>query len=952
MAIYKEDIVDINLETGNIHRSFLGRSIGTADSGADHFGVRVFRDGAAVSLSGVSVQGYFRDSHGNNIAITSGNSVSGNVATVVLPQACYNYEGQFVLAIKLVGGGVTGTVRIVDGVVDNTNTGGAVAPTSTVPTYQEVLALYEQAIAVVNNSVRYNEAQSLTDTQKAQARANISATSEEETAHLKIALDAIEKTVDFENVAITIKRKKYINISTLELVTDGSSQYWLSDPISVTPGDVYRITCEGYSIAAAYGFGNSGTIVSAYPSDTSNVAHTFKNKIIVVPDGVNQLYIADSDYGETITPKVEKAITLVVDSTLAIAGDAADAKATGDRVKSAKDIATIGLHALSPSAEQTAALTQTSDDQSVFFDYIPKGKYWFIIETDTAFTFTSFRFYQGGTSVVVVSDGGKADPNIPFIYNFDYSAGTVDLNRLRIYGVSAAANITLRFIEYNENRLGISNSIATTDYVGDFVTNKAANASWIDGKSIYAQSPQFIRTDANYSIQYLDVAKGDLIYIHFASADHVMSSSRYVLSERIIYGDGADQSWSDGIYAGGNGTEYIYIAEKSMKMTVCCEKNYKPNVYQYASKNNAHISDMSIRKFLRFPFNETTKKLAITKESYNGRDSSRPKPLTLLHFSDVHGNVANVAAIKEFKERYGSYLDDVICTGDMAPNYFSSYYPIFSRSGYQDILLAIGNHDVYGEYEEGYNEDAHPEDWATNPEKYAQYIAPSISEWGEVVQPENASTLGLCYYYKDYTSNEYGYRLIVLDAMAFDDTQYNWLVSALADAKSNNMTVVIAEHFAPIAGLQDVNGYDSPFMSMLTGMEMSYAVGKLTTSNGNSAVAAVDDFIGEDPVTHEKEGDFACWICGHMHYDQIARVVSHPNQIYIAVGSANTNAVWADQPRYKGTPSEDLFNIISIDPYLKVIKIQRIGATVDDWGRMHDYISINYQTGTMITTSK
>jgi len=146
MAVYKQNIVNINLNSGNVHRSFLQQSIGMADNQADRFGVRVFRDGTAVDLTGVSVQGYFRDPKGNNIAITSGNVVSGNEAVVVLPQACYTYEGQFTLAIKLVGGGVTGTMRIVDGIVDNTNTGSAVAPTGAVPTYQEILALYEDMV--------------------------------------------------------------------------------------------------------------------------------------------------------------------------------------------------------------------------------------------------------------------------------------------------------------------------------------------------------------------------------------------------------------------------------------------------------------------------------------------------------------------------------------------------------------------------------------------------------------------------------------------------------------------------------------------------------------------------------------------------------------------------------------------------------------------------------------
>ena len=66
---------------------------------------------------------------------------------MTLPQACYNYEGQFTLAIKLIGGGVTGTMRIVDGVIDNTNTGSAAAPTGTVPTYSEILSQYDAMVA-------------------------------------------------------------------------------------------------------------------------------------------------------------------------------------------------------------------------------------------------------------------------------------------------------------------------------------------------------------------------------------------------------------------------------------------------------------------------------------------------------------------------------------------------------------------------------------------------------------------------------------------------------------------------------------------------------------------------------------------------------------------------------------------------------------------------------------
>ena len=156
MAIYKSDIVDINLETGSIHRSFLNHTIGSGDNSANRFGVRTFRDGVPADLSGASCQAVFMNAAGVNISLTSYGTVSGNEAYVTLPQACYNVEGQFCLAIKLVQSGVTVTTRIVDGVVSNTGTTGSVAPTSSVPTYQEILSTYDAmtaATAAANTAI-------------------------------------------------------------------------------------------------------------------------------------------------------------------------------------------------------------------------------------------------------------------------------------------------------------------------------------------------------------------------------------------------------------------------------------------------------------------------------------------------------------------------------------------------------------------------------------------------------------------------------------------------------------------------------------------------------------------------------------------------------------------------------------------------------------------------------
>ena len=175
MALYREDIADIELESGTLFRSFANRNIGEGDIIANRYGVRLFRNGEPVNIGGGSCQGIFMAPDGQNILISGSTytGVNGNVAYVDLPQACYNVNGQFTLAIKVIGGGVTGTMRIVDGVVNNTGVTGAVAPTETIPTYQEILAVYDQMLEAKAGSVRYDIDQELTKAQRTQARENI-----------------------------------------------------------------------------------------------------------------------------------------------------------------------------------------------------------------------------------------------------------------------------------------------------------------------------------------------------------------------------------------------------------------------------------------------------------------------------------------------------------------------------------------------------------------------------------------------------------------------------------------------------------------------------------------------------------------------------------------------------------------------------------------------------------
>lgn len=146
MALYKSDFVDIDLNSGSIHRSFLNRTIGEGDTLANRFGIRAFRGGEPEELAG-SCTGYFIRPDGGTVTIIG--TITRNEAYVDLPNACYAYEGQFALAIKVIGSGVTSTIRIVDGVVANTTTDTVVDPGTIIPSIETLIAEIQAAIGSI-----------------------------------------------------------------------------------------------------------------------------------------------------------------------------------------------------------------------------------------------------------------------------------------------------------------------------------------------------------------------------------------------------------------------------------------------------------------------------------------------------------------------------------------------------------------------------------------------------------------------------------------------------------------------------------------------------------------------------------------------------------------------------------------------------------------------------------
>ena len=292
---------------------------------------------------------------------------------------------------------------------------------------------------------------------------------------------------------------------------------------------------------------------------------------------------------------------------------------------------------------------------------------------------------------------------------------------------------------------------------------------------------------------------------------------------------------------------------------------------------------------------------AIRQQQFNPNDgwfgSYWGKVVTLLHFSDIHGDTTELARIVDYLKTLPSSVVPLF-TGDMVRNTWVDGIDFWTNTqGTDKILVAIGNHDTY------YSKTA--------AECYTRYLAPNIASWG-VTYTEN-----VCYYYKDWSA--YNLRLIVLDCMHWDATQQSWLVATLASAKTAGYHIVCANHYATAdAPVNRGCSFDTPHSGVWDKIN-------------SQAPAAVQDFI-------DGGGKFVAWICGHTHADMLRTPTNYPNQLYYAVANASTptnagGTATCQLERINGKKSQDLFNLVTINPVQEIMSIVRVGADHDTLGR-------------------
>lgn len=312
---------------------------------------------------------------------------------------------------------------------------------------------------------------------------------------------------------------------------------------------------------------------------------------------------------------------------------------------------------------------------------------------------------------------------------------------------------------------------------------------------------------------------------------------------------------------------------------------------------------------------------------------------TLLHFSDVHGNTANLADIVAYMTHYADLLDDAIHTGDSVETKYADSNPFESVDGAETILNVIGNHEAW-------LNTSDPDYYATEKQTYDKIFAPSIANWG-VVQPTGAAENGYCYYYKDFTTA--GFRLVVLDSVHWhyrngttdsNPAQKSWFESVLADAITQNLRVVCATHYTPQNGIVPVENTGFNVLGTTAGANIAdgwYAADEI--------FGCVDTFIGNG-------GKFMGWIAGHTHEDFFGTVRNHTGQPIVIIGTSKGSGS-ANNKFIVDTVAQDNFNVITFEnlnskDYIKVVKM---GQDTDIYTRSKKTICYNFTDGVLISTT-
>ena len=287
-------------------------------------------------------------------------------------------------------------------------------------------------------------------------------------------------------------------------------------------------------------------------------------------------------------------------------------------------------------------------------------------------------------------------------------------------------------------------------------------------------------------------------------------------------------------------------------------------------------------------------------------------PLTFVHFSDIHAVRELWNRIVDYTNHYSDYIAFGLHTGDYCCDNQEQWRDLYAEGTpcLRPILNCVGNHDTI----------AGPE-WVKMPKEEAWKLLFSHTENWKAAFLDCDHSMS---YYRDFP--ESNLRLIVLDQYFDLELQQQWLRDLLQDAQKKGCWVMTAMH-EPTAEI-----VDSPNVTFHT-------LTKFPLLRESPFESVLREFIHQG-------GNFVCNFCGHEHHDLFGYTAG--GVLNVAVECACDWAGWCDGKRIRGTRTYDCFNVVTVDPDQKLLKLVRIGNNADYYLRKKQVLCYDYQTHSVI----
>ena len=290
---------------------------------------------------------------------------------------------------------------------------------------------------------------------------------------------------------------------------------------------------------------------------------------------------------------------------------------------------------------------------------------------------------------------------------------------------------------------------------------------------------------------------------------------------------------------------------------------------------------------------------------FNQKFDDRFSVLQFLHFSDVHARLDCWNRVVEYLNYYKDFILFALHTGDYCEDSQEKYTDLYGDgiNAERIIYNCIGNHDT-----NSVDQETRVRTITGKKEPYS-LLFNHMEGW-------DVKFFDLEYsmsYYKDFP--ESNIRMIVLDCYYDIDEQKKQLAKLLDDAREKGLYVITAMH------------------EMTGAIEESFNV-TFNTLNDYAALSGkpyrrqfeetIVDFVN-------RGGVHICHFAGHDHHDGFG--ITEHGILNSIVPCATTWNGWSDGKRIEGTKTQDCFNIVSIDPNLKLLKLVRVGDNSDHYLR-------------------